>query len=423
MSRAAAAAGRPSRCTRPKPDEEQRALTPAELEAARSARAALERLLEGFRPPLRRAQGASARRSTSRTSSCGALELLRSSPALAASLARALRPRDGRRVPGHQQRPAAADRAAARPADTAASWSATRTSRSTGSATPTSRSSAASARRRRARSDRDVLPLLGNFRSLPAVLAGVNEVGRTLLDGFAELTAGRDRRRATGRGRAAADARRGPRQGRAQVGPGGDRPRAAAGRLAAAGGRRGALPRRSGCASWSTPARPSAARSSSCCAPSPTSTPTRRRCDRAGLRPFVVGGRGYWTQQQVEDLIRLLGVVSNPLDDEYLFGALACFANAVSPDALWLLRRAASDEHGRAAPRLAADRVAVRRRTSRRAGPGRRTSGWSRSDAEDAARLRALLRAARRAARRGAAADARGAGRADDDAPSATTSA
>ena len=67
---------------------------------------------------------------------------------------------------------------------------------------------------------------------------------------------------------------------------------------------------------------------------------------RAGLRPFVVGGRGYWTQQQVEDLIRLLGVVSNPLDDEYLFGALASFAAGVSPDALWLLRRAATSEDG-----------------------------------------------------------------------------
>ena len=67
---------------------------------------------------------------------------------------------------------------------------------------------------------------------------------------------------------------------------------------------------------------------------------------RAGLRPFVVGGRGYWTQQQVEDLVRLLGVVANPRDDEYLFGALASFANAVSPDALWLLRRAATDEAG-----------------------------------------------------------------------------
>ena len=88
------------------------------------------------------------------------------------------------------------------------------------------------------------------------------------------------------------------------------------------------------------------ARSSSCCARSPTSTPTRRRSRRAGLRPFVVGGRGYWTQQQVEDLIRLLGVVANPLEDEYLFGALASFANGVSPDALWLLRRAATSEDG-----------------------------------------------------------------------------
>ena len=62
----------------------------------------------------------------------------------------------------------------------------------------------------------------------------------------------------------------------------------------------------------------------------------------------MVGGRGYWTQQQVEDLIRLLGVVANPLDDEYLFGALASFANGVSPDALWLLRQAARAEGGSA---------------------------------------------------------------------------
>ena len=62
----------------------------------------------------------------------------------------------------------------------------------------------------------------------------------------------------------------------------------------------------------------------------------------------MVGGRGYWSQQQVEDLIRLLGVVANPLDDEYLFGALASFACGVSPDALWLLRRAATPEGGHA---------------------------------------------------------------------------
>ncbi len=62
---------------------------------------------------------------------------------------------------------------------------------------------------------------------------------------------------------------------------------------------------------------------------------------RAGLDPYVVGGRGYWSQQQVEDLVRLLACVSNPLDDEMLLGALASPASGVSPDAMWLLRQAA----------------------------------------------------------------------------------
>ncbi len=66
---------------------------------------------------------------------------------------------------------------------------------------------------------------------------------------------------------------------------------------------------------------------------------------RFGLEPYVVGGRGYWSQQQVEDILRLLGVVANPLDDEMLFGALACPAVGVSPDTLWLLRAAAGGGH------------------------------------------------------------------------------
>ena len=64
--------------------------------------------------------------------------------------------------------------------------------------------------------------------------------------------------------------------------------------------------------------------------------------ERAGLAPYVVGGRGYWSHQQVEDMLRLLGCVANPLDDETLFGALACPAVGVSPDTLWMLRRGAS---------------------------------------------------------------------------------
>ena len=65
--------------------------------------------------------------------------------------------------------------------------------------------------------------------------------------------------------------------------------------------------------------------------------------ERAGLSPYVVGDRGYWSHQQVEDLLRLLGTVANPLDDETLFGALASPACGASPDVLWLLRRMAGD--------------------------------------------------------------------------------
>ena len=57
--------------------------------------------------------------------------------------------------------------------------------------------------------DRDVLPLLGNFRSRPAVLAAVNAVGGALLAGLLRADRRAGSRRRTGRGRAAADARRG----------------------------------------------------------------------------------------------------------------------------------------------------------------------------------------------------------------------
>ncbi|HSS41398.1 MAG TPA: UvrD-helicase domain-containing protein [Solirubrobacterales bacterium] len=63
--------------------------------------------------------------------------------------------------------------------------------------------------------------------------------------------------------------------------------------------------------------------------------------ERAGLRPYVVGGRGYWSQQQVADVSALLAVIANPLDDHALFGALASPACGAAPDTLWLLRAAA----------------------------------------------------------------------------------
>ncbi len=67
-----------------------------------------------------------------------------------------------------------------------------------------------------------------------------------------------------------------------------------------------------------------------------------RALAQAGLDPYVVGGRGFWSQQQVEDLRCLLALVANPLDDQALLGALASPACGVLPDTLWLLRQAAS---------------------------------------------------------------------------------
>ena len=63
--------------------------------------------------------------------------------------------------------------------------------------------------------------------------------------------------------------------------------------------------------------------------------------ERAGLRPYVVGGRGYWSQQQVADVCALLATICNPLDDQALLGALASPACGMAPDTLWLLRAAA----------------------------------------------------------------------------------
>ncbi len=65
----------------------------------------------------------------------------------------------------------------------------------------------------------------------------------------------------------------------------------------------------------------------------------------AGLDPYVVGGRGYWSSQQVTDALCLLGCVANPLDDDALLGALASPAAAIGPDALWMLRRIAGRRH------------------------------------------------------------------------------
>ena len=327
----------------PTSKEEQRALSAEEAAGARCSRAALEAVLEGLD---RRYEELKRERSALdfQDLELRALELLRSSPALAAAwserfdhvmvdefqdtnrvqleLVRALRGPQARTLmvgDEHQSiyRFRNADLEVFR------------------------------AERRAARDseDSDVLPLRGNFRSKPSVLAAVNAIGRTLLDDFAELGAGR---RDAGPGAIelllTLDEGRGKEARKWKTDeidleppPSGSAPRIVAEARCLAQRLRelvdeGEAERGEIVVLLRAFTHVDA---------------YEEALERAGLRPFVVGGRGYWTQQQVEDLIRLLGVISNPLDDEYLFGALASFANGVSPDALWLLRRAAATEDGR----------------------------------------------------------------------------
>jgi ATP-dependent exoDNAse (exonuclease V) beta subunit len=184
-----------------------------------------------------------------------------------------------------------------------------------------------------------VLPLRGNFRSRPEIIAAVNALGGVLLEGFEELDASRERAAGeNGDVPTTVELLLTEKDGWDDEGidlrrlPGEDTPphKVAEARflarrlreLADAGVDR---------------------REMVVLLRAFTHVATYEEAlERAGLAPYVVGGRGYWSHQQVEDMLRLLGCVANPLDDETLFGALACPAVGVSPDTLWMLRRGAS---------------------------------------------------------------------------------
>jgi ATP-dependent helicase/nuclease subunit A len=190
----------------------------------------------------------------------------------------------------------------------------------------------------------EALPLTGNFRAAPGLVAATNAIGRGLLDGFEPLTA------------------------LVEEAPGGD---PAVELLLTVDDKKAweaeeaALPRlpddpSSG--SKVAEARKLAGRLRQLVdeGEDPAEivvllrafthvAAVERALSEAGLDPYVVGGRGFWSQQQIDDLRCLLAVIANPLDDQALFGALASPACAVLPDTLWLLRRAATwrDEDGR----------------------------------------------------------------------------
>jgi ATP-dependent helicase/nuclease subunit A len=193
-----------------------------------------------------------------------------------------------------------------------------------------------------------VLPLTGNFRASPAILGAVNAIGEKLIDGFEPLTVGADDGPDPDAGTTpavelmlvAADNKEndwsaeevGLKLDEDEPAPASRiaEARLLASRLAAL--HEDGIPRSEMVVllrsyTW-------------------VDTYERAFAD-AGLEPYVIGGRGYWSQQQVEDMLALLAVIANPLDDEALLGSLASPACAVTPDTLWLLRRVALDRRER----------------------------------------------------------------------------
>jgi ATP-dependent helicase/nuclease subunit A len=185
--------------------------------------------------------------------------------------------------------------------------------------------------------DGEAIPLSGNFRSRPEVIGAVNAIGERLLDGYAPLRVGTapDRPQPPGEGPAVEmllTGREGWDDDGVRLDPATDS-RTPANQLAEArflaarlreladqGVERGSM-----VVLLRAFTRLDAHEDS---------------LERAGLRPYVVGGRGYWSQQQVADVCALLATIANPLDDQSLLGALASPACGVTPDTLWLLRAA-----------------------------------------------------------------------------------
>jgi ATP-dependent helicase/nuclease subunit A len=66
-----------------------------------------------------------------------------------------------------------------------------------------------------------------------------------------------------------------------------------------------------------------------------------RALEERGVPTHVLGGRGYWSQQQVGDLRAYLSALANPLDELALYSALASPLAGVSLDGLVLLGRCA----------------------------------------------------------------------------------
>jgi ATP-dependent exoDNAse (exonuclease V) beta subunit len=68
--------------------------------------------------------------------------------------------------------------------------------------------------------------------------------------------------------------------------------------------------------------------------------------EEQGLPTYVVGGRGYWSQEQVRDGVAYLSALANPQDEQALLGVLASPFCGAGSDALVLLAQAGREAGG-----------------------------------------------------------------------------
>ena len=68
--------------------------------------------------------------------------------------------------------------------------------------------------------------------------------------------------------------------------------------------------------------------------------------EEQGLPTYVVGGRGYWSQEQVRDGVAYLSALANPQDEHALLGALASPFCGAGTDSLVLLAEAGRERGG-----------------------------------------------------------------------------
>jgi ATP-dependent helicase/nuclease subunit A len=120
-----------------------------------------------------------------------------------------------------------------------------------------------------------------------------------------------------------------------------------------------------------------------------------RALEDRGIPTYVMGGRGYWSQQQVGDLRAYLAALANPLDDLALYTALVSPIGGLSLDALVILKTAAQNkgvEPWTLLSELAGDGSSQSDSQAERASIPRQIDLAAELSADDAARARAFAR-------------------------------